>query len=121
LGFEPNPYRFFRAADCVALSSDWEGLPNALMEAMACGTAPVATRCDFGPEELIEDGVTGLLVPPGDERAMAEALERLAASPERRERMGAAARQRIRDTFDVGPVTAQFESLLQDLTQRSDS
>ncbi|MCP3958613.1 MAG: glycosyltransferase, partial [bacterium] len=61
LGFRDNPFPFFRAADCFALSSRWEGFPNVLIEAMACGTPVISTRCPYGPDELIEDGVRGLL------------------------------------------------------------
>ncbi|MCP4654010.1 MAG: glycosyltransferase, partial [bacterium] len=55
LGFQSNPYPFYRAADCCALTSDFEGLPNVVIEAMICGTPAVATRCRFGPEELIAE------------------------------------------------------------------
>jgi len=59
---------------CYVLSSIYEGMPNALMEAMAIGLPCVATDCPNGPAELIEDGKNGLLVPVGDDRAMAEAI-----------------------------------------------
>ncbi len=59
---------------CYVLSSIYEGMPNALMEAMAVGTACVSTDCPFGPSELIVDGVNGLLVPVGDENALASAV-----------------------------------------------
>ena len=59
---------------CYVLSSIYEGMPNALMEAMAVGTACVSTDCPFGPSELIVDGVNGLLVPVGDENALANAV-----------------------------------------------
>ena len=68
LGFRANPYPFFRAADCCVLSSDYEGMPNAAIEAMICATPTVATRCRYGPEELIDDGVDGLLVPVANPR-----------------------------------------------------
>ncbi len=61
------------------LSSDHEGMPNGLMEALACGCACVSTDCNFGPSELIRDGENGLLVPCGDAVALAQAIERLAS------------------------------------------
>lgn len=60
-------------------SSLYEGMPNALIEAMACGLPCVSARCDFGPTELIIDGENGLLVPVGDVEAMSKAMERIAA------------------------------------------
>ncbi len=59
---------------CYVLSSIYEGMPNALMEAMAVGTACVSTDCPFGPSELIVGGENGLLVPVGDENALANAV-----------------------------------------------
>lgn len=77
-----------------------EGIPVVLMEAMAAGLPVVASRLS-GIPELVTDGVDGLLVPPGDPRALADALRALAADPERRQRFGAAGRAMIEREFDV--------------------
>lgn len=74
-GFEDNPYRYMRRASAFALSSRWEGLGNALIEAMACGAPVVATDCPNGPREILEDGRHGRLVPVGDAASLARALE----------------------------------------------
>jgi glycosyltransferase involved in cell wall biosynthesis len=76
-----------------------EGLPVALMEAAASGLPLVASRLS-GIPELVEDGVTGLLVPPGDAAAIAFAIERLAKDAETRQRLGLAARERVLRDFD---------------------
>jgi glycosyltransferase involved in cell wall biosynthesis len=115
LGFQKNPYTFFRAADCLALSSDWEGLPNVVIEAMVCGTPVVATRCPFGPEELIDDGQTGLLVETGDVAAFAAALQEMAESGARRQRLGIAARQAASERFASKSFAASYESLFEDV------
>jgi glycosyltransferase involved in cell wall biosynthesis len=73
-GFDPNPYRFMARARVFALSSAWEGLPGALIEALACGTGVVATDCPSGPREILEDGRYGRLVPAGDVEGFAAAL-----------------------------------------------
>jgi glycosyltransferase involved in cell wall biosynthesis len=91
----------YRAADVFALPSLAEGLPVVLMEAMACGVATVSTRIDAVPE-LIDDGATGLLVDPGDAHGLAAALERLAADPDLRARLGQAAREQVLAEFELG-------------------
>lgn len=111
LGFRDNPFPFFRAADCLVLSSDFEGLPNVVIEAMICGTPCVATRCPFGPEELIDDGETGLLVPVGDVDKLSEKLGDLARQPEVARRLGAAARERSTARFGVGRISRAYEEL----------
>lgn len=73
-GFAPNPYAFLAAADLYVLSSRWEGWPNALVEALACGTPVVATDCDSGPRDILQDGRFGKLVPVGDVDALAGAM-----------------------------------------------
>jgi glycosyltransferase involved in cell wall biosynthesis len=73
-GFEANPYRYMSLAGAFALSSRWEGLGNALVEAMACGARVVATDCPSGPREILEGGRHGRLVPVGDAGALAQAL-----------------------------------------------
>jgi glycosyltransferase involved in cell wall biosynthesis len=74
-----------------ALPSRYEGFPNVLLEAMVCGAAPVAFDCPSGPREVVRDGANGLLVPADDCEAMASALQRLAADPLLRRRLGALA------------------------------
>ena len=83
----------YQGAQFALLTSRTEGLPNALLEAMAAGLPVVATRVG-GVAELVEDEVTGILVPPGDRLALAAGISRLAGSPELRQAMGAKARAR---------------------------
>ena len=111
LGFRENPFPFFRAADCLALTSSYEGLPNVVIEAMSCGTPVVATQCPYGPDELIEDSVTGLLVPMADTEALTCALERLKSDPEKRHEMGRAASESSERRFDRSQPSRAFENL----------
>jgi glycosyltransferase involved in cell wall biosynthesis len=92
-----------RRAQVFVMPSLSEGLPMALMEAMAYGLAIVATEVG-GIPEAIESGSEGLLVPPGDPEALAEAIRRLGADAELRDRLGAAARDRAERLDDVAVV-----------------
>jgi glycosyltransferase involved in cell wall biosynthesis len=74
------------------LSSRYEGFPNVLLEAMACGCACVATDCDSGPSELLAHDTLGLLVPVDDAVALASAMTRVLDDPAYRSRLGESAR-----------------------------
>jgi glycosyltransferase involved in cell wall biosynthesis len=73
-GFVDNPFPYMRMADAYVLSSRWEGLPNTLIQAMACGARVISTDCRSGPDEILEGGKWGRLVPVGDEAALAAAI-----------------------------------------------
>ncbi|MGF1480913.1 MAG: glycosyltransferase [Cyanophyceae cyanobacterium] len=74
LGFVKNPYAYMARAGVFVLSSGWEGLPTVLIEAMAVGTPVVSTNCPSGPEEILNNGQYGELVPIANSRALAEAI-----------------------------------------------
>jgi glycosyltransferase involved in cell wall biosynthesis len=98
-------------ADVFCTSSFAEGLPFVLMEAMATGLPVVATRI-MGIPELVDDGVTGLLVPPARPDLVADALERLAAHPDERRAMGAAGRRKVVDERAIGAASERLLGLL---------
>lgn len=101
----------FTAADVLCLPSFAEGLPVVLMEAMAYGVPVVTTRI-MGTPELVEDGVTGLLVPPGRVDALSAALARLWNDPGLRRELAQAGHERVRSQHDVRASAAVLESIL---------
>jgi glycosyltransferase involved in cell wall biosynthesis len=102
--------------DVAVLCSLSEGMSNAVLEYMAAGKAVVATAVGANPE-LIEDGVTGLLVPPNDANALAGAVQRLVDEPGLRARLGAAARDHVRQHFSRERAVTRYQELYYQLVR----
>jgi glycosyltransferase involved in cell wall biosynthesis len=103
-----------RAADLLVRPSLTEGMSNVVLEAMATGLPVVGTRTG-GLKEQIEDGVTGLLVPPGDSATLAEVIVALACDEKRRVTMGSAGRVRVENKYSVDSVVDAYEQLYDEL------
>lgn len=99
-------------ADVFALPSFAEGVPVVLMEAMAAQVPVVTTRI-AGVPELVQDGASGYLVPPGDVAALTLSLDQLLSDPDQRRRMGAAGRAQVMDAFDMRQEAARLSYLFQ--------
>jgi glycosyltransferase involved in cell wall biosynthesis len=110
LGIRSDMPSLMAAADLVVLASDWEGLGLVMMEAAMAGRPVVATAVG-GVPEIVKHNATGLLVPPGDEQALASGLIELLLEPERRERMGADARRHATVEFDLESMQAATRAL----------
>jgi glycosyltransferase involved in cell wall biosynthesis len=98
-GFSADPSPFYATADLFALSSDYEGLPTVLIEALSFGLPVVSTDCPSGPSEILQGGHFGTLVPVGDAQALARAMEDALATPTDREAL-------IRRAADFAPEIA---------------
>jgi glycosyltransferase involved in cell wall biosynthesis len=98
------------ASDIFVLASRWEGLPLTIIEAMMAGLPVVATGVG-GVAELVEHGVTGIIVPPGNPEALAEAIRQLLEDADLRRRMGQAGRQRALERFTVNRMVAEVKTL----------
>lgn len=83
-GFSENPFAWMSRVRLFVLSSQWEGLPNVLIQAMACGAAVVSTDCPSGPDEILEGDKWGRLVPVGDVEALAVAIAVTLDTPQER-------------------------------------
>jgi glycosyltransferase involved in cell wall biosynthesis len=80
-GYVADPSEWFEQADLFVLSSIWEGLPNVLIEAMACGVQVVSTDCPSGPSEILEKGKWGQLCPPNSPELLAATIENALLNP----------------------------------------
>jgi glycosyltransferase involved in cell wall biosynthesis len=116
-GWQPDPHPWLPSFDVFAMPSLWEGFPQAGVEAMLAGLPVVASSVDGIPEG-VTDGETGILVPPEDPRALAEALNALIADPGRRRRMGEHGRRRAIENFSLEKSVREFESLYAELLTR---
>jgi sugar transferase (PEP-CTERM/EpsH1 system associated) len=110
VGHQEDILPWLAALDVFVLSSDWEGMSNALLEAMAAGLPVVATTVG-GTPEVVVDGVTGLLVPPRDPAALAGALATLVCDTALRRKMGQAGRERVAQCFSVERMVEQTQTL----------
>ncbi|MDQ7849471.1 MAG: glycosyltransferase family 4 protein [Armatimonadota bacterium] len=113
LGFREDVTRLLADADVFALPTYWEGMPLAVIEAMMAGLPVIASRVG-GIPEAVQDGVTGLLVPPRRADLLAQALETL-RDPELRSRMGEEARRVARERFTVSRMTQETLAVYEEL------
>jgi len=110
-GLSKEHYKTISAADIFILSSRYEGFPNVLGEAMACGLPVVSFDCPSGPSEMIQDGVNGLLVPAENILQLSSSLERLMTSVELRRSLGKQARK-ITEIYSLDKIVQSWEELI---------
>jgi glycosyltransferase involved in cell wall biosynthesis len=108
-GFAQNPYKYMANAGVFVLSSLYEGLPNVLIEALACGCPVVSTDCPSGPLEILDNGKYGALVPMADATALADAIVSVLKRPPSAELL----RERA-NLFTVDKSVDRYETLLFD-------
>lgn len=113
----PDVLEHIKDAGMFLMTSRFEGMPNALIEAMACGLPCVCTDCDFGPSELIEDRVSGLLVPVDDVEAIAAAMARIADEPGLGEKLSRGALE-IRRTHSREEICRRYHDYIEETINR---
>lgn len=117
LGSRSDVPELLAASDFFVLPSLWEGLPMALLEAMATGLPIVATEVS-GTVQVVVPNETGILVPPGDVQRLAQAIEQLLSDPAQAQRMGAAARRRVEAEFSAQKQADEHMALYHRLLNR---
>ncbi len=120
IGFRENIFPLLKAATLAVATSDYEGLPNNVLEAQALGIPVVSTRSSFGPAEIIQHGKTGLLTDPGEPDAVARAIIRLLSDDEFRADMSIRAQQGVRRKFGLEATIPRWEALLTEVTRATE-
>jgi len=110
-GKTASPWSEMTASDVFAMSSKYEGLPMALMEAMALGIASIAFDCPSGPREIMRDGRDGMLIPPDDVQSFTEGLSRLFGDGDLRMHLGQSAARSIKERYSIECVLDQWSEL----------
>lgn len=114
MGAHKDVISLINDASCYVLSSNSEGMPNALLEALAIGLPCVSTDCPTGPRELIENGVNGILVPVGDSDALAQAIGKMIGDKEFADKCSSNG-LKIRETHSLDFIGAQYNKLFFEL------
>ena len=104
----------FLESSIFAFSSRFEGFGMVITEAMSCGLPPVSFSCPCGPKDIIEDGISGFLVEPGDVRSLADKINYLIEHDNERKRIGANAKQRSK-LFKIESIAEEWNNLFKEL------
>lgn len=113
LGFQKNPYTYMSNADIIVLSSRYEGFPNVILEANACGKFVIAFECPGVSSEIIQNGVNGFLVAAGNNRALSEAIEKYADLIHDEESIIETTKR-----YEVGSVVERYNNIFLDQMDR---
>lgn len=113
-GNVPNVLDYLQMTDLYLLTSETEGMPNSLLEAMACRLPVIATKIG-GVVDIVESGRNGILVPPGDVSALRDAILSLLSYPSERERLAVEAYRTIRENYYIEAVASRYADLYRSL------
>lgn len=106
-GTDPQAVKFVNYASVFVLSSDFEGMPNALLEALAMGVPCVSTRCEMGPDELIEDRVSGILTDVGSSEQLGKAILEIIENPDLAKKLSENGRKLLK-THSIDTISRQW-------------
>ncbi len=113
-GFVKNPFEIMQQADIFAFPSRFEGFGNTLIEAMSLGLPVIASDCEFGPSEIINDEIDGILIEKDNIEALRSGIKRLIIDEKLRGQLGGKAKDVI-DRFSLERVMGKWENLIQDI------
>jgi len=117
-GHVQDVFGAMQASDLFVLTSRYEGFPNVLCEAMACGLPVISTDCPYGPCEIIRNGVDGLLVPPSDLEALSAALDKLMGDEAERRRLASRASE-IVDRLSQESIMRRWEQVVEEIVNKN--
>jgi glycosyltransferase involved in cell wall biosynthesis len=117
-GFVANPWQWMARAALFVLPSRWEGFGSVLVEAMACGTPVVAADCEYGPREILSDGVTGLLARAEEVDSLTAAIRHVLTNPGFARKLAVHGRRRALE-FDAPVVARRYANLVHDTARRA--
>jgi glycosyltransferase involved in cell wall biosynthesis len=112
-----QPFDILKGFDIATCVSNHEGIPNSLLEAMACGKPVIGTNVGQIPE-LIDHEVNGFLIPPNNDDALLEALDRLIADHSLRQKFGQAGKLKVKDFFDIKKQSRRYADLYKTLLEK---
>jgi len=115
-GFVDNVYNYILHFDIVIIPSLWEGFPVVALESMACGKPIIATKAGDMPE-IIQDGINGLIVEPGNAKAMADALIKLVDNPNLMKKMGERSEGLV-EKFSLNNMVREYVSVYENILQK---
>ena len=110
LGFVENPWAYMAKARLFVLSSRWEGFPNIVCEALACGVPALVTNCDYGPGEIVSHGDSGWVAPVEDVGALVQGMDRLIGDPAYAASLAARGMETVR-RFDLPEMVRAYTTL----------
>jgi len=116
LGWRKNPFNIISKCDVFVLSSDWEGLPLVLIEAMSLGVPVISTDCPSGPSEILDGGKYGILVQPNNENKLAEAIAKLLSDNQLRSELSRSGKERARN-FSLEKMVDSYEKFFATVIQ----
>ena len=110
-GFVSNPYAYIKRSSLYVMSSNFEGFPVVLLEVMACGVPIISTACTSGPEEILENGVTGILVNVGNVGELSGSICNLLGDPVKAEQLALNAKRKV-DDWTIEKMVENHERLI---------